>query len=149
MADPYAAALVELYAKKREIDQTIATLEAMQRGWGYHTAPEEGQITTASTAPPRQAALHDAVHTVLDEHGEPIHLRDIVSALEERNYEIGGANKHQAVRGILSRGKATGAFANPKRGWWTIKKPSDVDPIEPAPPGSRPVSAFLDPSYRA
>ena len=109
MSDLYVDTLANLYAKKREIDQAIKSLEAI-RGWTTPAAEEE----------PRQKTLLDAILGVLRERNDFMSAAEIVTALDEAGYEIRGADKHRHVGARLSAGKKQGHLVSPERAKWGL-----------------------------
>ena len=139
MDDCYTKTLADLHAKKREIDQAIASLETIRR-WG---AP-----APAALAPPKepegaveQKSLMDAIIDVLQECGSIMSPAEIVTELEDSGFEIRGLDKHRNVGATLNRGKNSGVLVNPERGQWGLAEWGLTAASEPEQRAGLPLSA--------
>ena len=113
---PYAETLVDLYARKHAIEKAIESLEAIH-GWLSAPKPTEGSLAEAMGS---QQSMMQAIVKVLRQHGGLMSPSDIIAALDESGFEIGGNDKHRNVGATLNRGKNTGVFINPERGQWGL-----------------------------
>ena len=131
----YAETLADLHARKRDIDKAIASLEAIRR-WATPQQP-------AAVSPPegtvQQKSLMEAVVEVLRQQGDLMSPSDIVTALDDSGFEIGGADKHRNVGATLNRGKNSGVFTNPERAKWGLAEWSTDAPRPFEPPREIPV----------
>lgn len=110
-----AETLADLEARKREIDQAIAILKKIYRPGTASPPAEPTGVTEAQSK-----SLIDAVVEVLRERGCIMAPAEIVMALEDTGFEIGGLDKHRNVGATLNRGKKSGLLTNPERGQWGL-----------------------------
>ena len=130
MNDLYAETLADLHARKRAIDNAIEGLEAIRR-WAV---PQQPTTNSPPLGEVQQKSLMKAVVEVLRGQGDMMSPADIVSALDDSGFEIGGADKHRNVGATLNRGKNSGVFTNPERAKWGLAEWDTAAPRHPEPP---------------
>lgn len=131
----YAETLADLHARKRDIDKAIASLEAIRR-WA---TPQQPAAVSPLEGATQQKSLMEAVIEVLRQQGDLMSPADIVTALDDSGFEIGGTDKHRNVGATLNRGKNSGAFTNPERAKWGMAEWDTAAPRRPEPPREIPV----------
>ena len=131
----YAETLADLHARKRDIDKAIASLEAIRR-WA---APQKPTTDSPPKRAVQQKSLMEAVVEVLRQQGDMMSPADIVSALDDSGFEIGGTDKHRNIGATLNRGKNSGVFTNPERAKWGLVESDTAAPRRPEPPREIPV----------
>ena len=135
MNDLYAETLADLHARKRAIDKAIESLEAIRR-WAV---PQQQPTDSPPQGEVQQKSLMKAVVEVLQQQGDMMSPADIVSALDNSGFEIGGNDKHRNLGATLNRGKNSGVFTNPERAKWGLAEWDTASPAHPEPPREIPV----------
>ncbi|KQN08055.1 hypothetical protein ASE85_17695 [Sphingobium sp. Leaf26] len=151
MTDPYEAVLLDLRAKRDQIDQTIMLLTAMRTGGSVST---ENSVTHSqeSTVPDAGAYLGmsivDAAKKLLGMRKRAMPNADIYAELKAGGLVLTGADPVNVISSVLTRRfNQVGDVVRVSRGTWGLKewypnrsfKPAEKqatapDPgIEPAP----------------
>lgn len=99
----YSAKLQDLQTRKKPIEEAIRHIEALLRFEGYTNTDQPGHDITRGEDMVAETSITHAAVGLLQELHQPLHYRDIVLKLQERNIYVPGKDPAATLLSRINR----------------------------------------------